>query len=280
VSIVTGLLFGAAPALAARVDLSSATRQSGKGAGDSGGRSVAQSALVIAQVAVSVVLLVGAGLLLSSFYRLQSVDPGYRADRVMSAELFTNFSKYPDVNSQRTFYLSSIERLQAQPGVVAVAVTNAVPLRASQPGSAPFQIEGQVEESPDRRPTADARIVSPQFFQLLGVPVVSGRVFAETDSEDAARVVVINNAMTRYWNGRDPLGSRISADNGQTWSTVVGVVGDVKQFGLDRPTVAQVYTPLRQTTVGLGGLVLVRANVTDTSAANMIRDTVWIRTCP
>jgi putative ABC transport system permease protein len=275
ISIATGLLFGAAPALASRADLSAATRQTGKGVGDGSGRGHAQNALVVAQVAVSVVLLVGAGLLLSSFYRLQSVDPGYRADRVMSAELFTNFSKYPDVDAQRAFYLTAIERLEAQPGVVSVAVTNAVPLRASQPGSAAFLIEGQVEESPDRRPTADARIVTPQFFQLLGVPIVAGRPFAETDSEDAAKVVVINNAMTRYWNGRDPLGSRISLDNGQTWSTVVGIVGDVRQFGLDRPAVAQVYTPLRQTAVGLAGLALVRANVDDAAAANMIRDTIW-----
>jgi predicted permease len=275
VSMVTGLLFGAAPALASRVDLSGATKQSGKGAGEGGGRHRAQNALVVAQVAVSVVLLVGAGLLLSSFYRLQNVDPGYRTDRVMSAELFTNFSKYPDADSQRAFYLPLIERLQIQPGVLSVAVTNAVPLRASQPGSAAFQIDGQVEDQPDRRPTADARIVSSQFFQLLGVPVIAGRTFAESDAIDTRPVAIVNQAMTRYWNGRDPIGSRISLDNGQTWPTIVGVVGDVRQFGLDRPAVAQVYTPLRQTPQGLGGLVLVRANVDEAAAATMIRDSVW-----
>ncbi len=275
ISVATGLLFGTLPALAARVDLVSAMKQGSKGAGEGRGRRRLQSALIVAQVAVSVVLLVGAGLLLASFYRLQSVDPGYRADRVMSAELFTNFSKYPNVDTQRRFYLPLIERLQAQPGVISVAVTNAVPLRATQPGSAPFQIEGRSDDNPDRRPTADARIVSTDFFRTLGVPLVAGRTFSESDREESQPVVVINKSMTRYWGGADPIGSRVSFDGGQRWSTVVGIVGDVKQFGLDRDVVAQVYTPLRQTTVGLGGLVLVRANGDEGSAARMIRDAAW-----
>jgi predicted permease len=275
ISMVTGLLFGTLPAVASRVDLAGAMKQGSRGAGESAGRRRLQGALIVAQVAVSVVLLVGAGLLLASFYRLQSVDPGYRADSVMSAELFTNFSRYPNIDTQRRFYLPLIERLRAQPGVVSVAVTNAVPLRASQPGAAPFQIEGTVEEVPERRPTADARIVSADFFKTIGIPTVEGRTFTDGDGEDAPRVVVINRAMRRYWDKRDPIGSRISLDNGQTWATVVGIVGDVKQLGLDRDVVAQVYTPLRQTTVGLAGLVLVRGNLDAAAAARSIRDAAW-----
>jgi predicted permease len=275
VSIVTGLLFGTLPALASRVDLVSAMKQGSRGAGEGRGRRRMQSALIVAQVAVSVVLLIGAGLLLASFWRLQRVDPGYHADRVLSAELFTNFSKYPNVDTQRRFYLPLIERLRTQPGVISVAVTNAVPLRATQPGSTPFQIEGRAEDDPERRPTADTRIVSSEFFKTLGVPLVAGRTFTESDAESSASVVVINKAMTRYWDQRDPLGSRLSLDGGQHWSTVVGVVGDVKQFGLERDVVAQVYTPLRQTTVGLAGLVLVRANADLTSTGRAIRDAAW-----
>jgi len=226
-------------------------------------------------VAVSVVLLVGAGLLLASFYKLQSVDPGYKGDRVMSAELFTNFSKYPNVDTQLRFYLPLVERLESQPGVVSVAVTNAVPLRVSQPGSAAFQIEGRIVDDPNRRPTADTRIVSANFFRTLGVPLVQGRTFTEADGPETQRVVVINRAMMRYWDKSDPVGSRISLDNGQTWSTIVGIVGDVKQFGLDQPAVAQVYTPLRQTQQGLGGLVLVRTTGDAASAATLIRDAAW-----
>ena len=275
VSMITGLLFGTAPAMASRVDLAGAMKQGSKGAGESAGRRRLQSALIVAQVAVSVVLLVGAGLLLASFYKLQSVDPGYKGDRVMSAELFTNFSKYPNVDTQLRFYLPLVERLESQPGVVSVAVTNAVPLRVSQPGSAAFQIEGRVVDDPNRRPTADTRIVSANFFRTLGVPLVQGRTFTEADGPETQRVVVINRAMMRYWDKSDPVGSRISLDNGQTWSTIVGIVGDVKQFGLDQPAVAQVYTPLRQTRQGLGGLVLVRTTGDATSSAALIRDAAW-----
>jgi putative ABC transport system permease protein len=275
VSMITGLLFGTLPAMASRADLAGAMKQGSKGAGESGGRRRLQGALIVAQVAVSVVLLVGAGLLLASFYRLQSVDPGYQGDRVMSAELFTNFSKYPNVDTQLRFYLPLVERLESQPGVVSVAVTNAVPLRASQPGAAAFQIEGRADDDPNRRPTADTRIVSANFFRTLGVPLVAGRTFTEADGADTQRVVVVNKAMMRYWDKGDPIGSRISLDAGRTWSTVVGIVGDVKQFGLDQPAVAQVYTPLRQTAQQIGGLVLVRTTGQPASAAALIRDAAW-----
>jgi putative ABC transport system permease protein len=275
VSMITGLMFGTLPAMASRVDLAGAMKQGSKGAGESGGRRRLQSALIVAQVAVSVVLLIGAGLLLASFYRLQAVDPGYQGDRVMSAELFTNFSKYPNVDTQLRFYLPLIERLESQPGVVSVAVTNAVPLRATRPAAAAFQIEGRVNDDPNSRPTADARIVSASFFKTLGVPLVRGRTFTESDGPDSAKVVVINKAMVRYWDKSDPIGSRISLDGGETWAAIVGIVGDVKQFGLDQPAVAQVYTPLRQAAQQLGGLVLVRTTGQPASATALIREAAW-----
>jgi len=275
VSIVSGVLFGTLPATTSRVDLAGAMKQGGKGSSDGGGRRV-QGALIVVQVAVSVVLLVGAGLLLTSFYRLQSVDPGYKADRVMSAELFTsNFAKYPNVEAQLRFYLPLVERLEAQPGVLSAAVTNAVPLRTSQPFTGAFQIEGRVVDDPNKRPQADARIVSAGFFKTLGVPLVRGRAFTDADDRETPKVVVINKAMMRYWDASDPIGSRISFDNGRTWATIVGIVGDVKQFGLDKPAVAQVYTPLRQTTQSLGGLVLVRTSGDVSAAKALIRDAVW-----
>jgi len=150
-----------------------------------------------------------------------------------------------------------------------------VPLRVAQPGSGAFQIEGRVEDNPERRPTADARIVSAGFFRTLGVPLVAGRTFTESDTADSMRVVVINRAMTRYWDPSDPIGSRISLNGGRTWSTVVGVVGNVREFGLDKDPVAQLYTPLRQTGQGLNGLVLVRTSGDPASAARTIRDVVW-----
>jgi predicted permease len=273
-SMITGLLFGILPAFKTRVDVSGALKTGGKGGSEPPGHRRLRDALVVAQVAVSVVLLVGAGLLLVSFYRLQRVDPGYRAEGVMSAEIFGNFSKYSSAASLRRLYGEVLDRLEATPGVSSAAVTNAVPLAGLQPGQTRFQIDGIVADNPDLAPTTDVRIASPAYFATLGIPLLRGRVFNALDHEQAERVVVINEAVTQYWNGREPIGTRVSADGGQTWYTVVGIVGNVRQFGLDREAVAQHYVPLAQAPGGLAGRVLVRANGDPASAVAAIRAAV------
>jgi putative ABC transport system permease protein len=255
------------------VDLVAALKTGGKGTGDAGGRGRLPSALIVAQVAVSVVLLIGAGLLLLSFYRVQQVETGYRGDRVLAAEIFANFSRYPDAASQLRLYQPLLERLEGSPGVVSAAITNGVPLSGLQPGQTPFQVEGQAVE-PELRPTSSVSIASPRYFETLGIPVVRGRVFTVSDDRETLPVMVINQSMMRYWDGRDPIGSRVSINNGQTWCTVVGVVGDVKQFGLDREAVAQVYIPLAQMQFGLAARALVRMNGDPATAAAVIRDNV------
>ena len=272
-SILTGLIFGTLPALSSRVDLVSTLKSGGKGTSDAGSRGRLQRALIVAQVAVSVVLLVGAALLLLSFYRLQSVDAGYRGDRVLSAEVFGNFTKYRDAQSLRRLYVSVLQRLEGMPGVVSAAVTNAVPLAGIQPGQTRFQIQGRTYDDPDQRPTADVRVASEKYFATLGIPLRRGRVFTELDHDRAAQVAIVNESMVRHWEGRDPLGAEVSFDNGQNWAAIVGVVGDVKSFGLDRDAVAQVYQPLRQTG-GIGGRVLVRTTGEPAEAARLIRDAV------
>ena len=274
VSMVTGLVFGTFPALAARVDLVNALKTGGKGTSNAGGGRTLQSALIVAQVAVSVVLLVGAGLLLLSFYRLQQVDPGYRGESVMSAEVFGNFTKYPDGASLRRMYVSLLERLQSAPGVSGAAITNAVPMDAIQPGQQRFEVRGRTYGSPDERPTTDLRVASPGYFTTLGIPVLKGRLFTELDHEDAAPVIVINETLARReWEGRDPIGAEVSANGGQTWATVIGVVADIKTFGLNRESVPQVYVPLRQAG-GVAGRVLLRMNADPVQAASLIRETV------
>jgi putative ABC transport system permease protein len=274
VSMLTGLLFGTLPAVSSRVDLVGALKAGSKGSGDAPARRRLQGALIVAQVAVSVVLLVGAGLLLLSFHRLQSVDPGYRADRVMSAEIFGNFTRYANPESLRRFYLDVLDRLEHAPGVTSVAITNSVPLAGLQPGQTNFQIEGRVYDNPDLAPAADVRVASPAYFDTLGIPLRRGRGFTALDHDEAEPVVVINESVARYWDGRDPIGSRVSADNGQTWLTIVGMVGDVRQFGLDREAVAQVYVPLAQNRGGLAGRVLLRMSGDPAGAAAILRSAV------
>jgi predicted permease len=271
--VVTGLLFGTFPALASRVDLVSALKSSGKGTGDVRGSRRVQRGLIVAQVAVSVVLLAGAGLLLMSFYRLQRVDPGFRGDRVMSAEVFGNFTKYPNAQALRALYVSMLERLESAPGVVSAAVTNAVPLAGLQPGQTRFQIRGRTYDTPEQRPVVDVRVASPSYFATLGIPLRLGRGFTELDHQDAAQVAIVNEAMLRYWDGRDPIGSEVSFDNGQNWVTIVGIVGNIRTFGLDRDAVAQLYRPLRQAG-GLAGRVLVRMSGDPSTAIAVIRSAV------
>jgi predicted permease len=273
VSMVTGIVFGTLPALSTRVDLVTALKESGKAAGTAGGHRRMQGALIVVQVAVSVVLLVSAGLLLMSFFKLQQVNPGYRTERLLSVDAFGNFSKYPDGAALLRFYIPLLERLESRPGIVAAAVTNAVPFTGA-PGSTPFQIEGQPDDNPDRRPTADINIASTKYFDVLGIPLVTGRTFTEFDHDEAPPVAVVNRAMTRYWEQRNPVGSRISVDNGQTWLTVVGIVGDVRQYALDQDAIAQVYTPLRQARTGLGGQLLVRTEGDPWRAAETIRQAI------
>ena len=272
-SVATGLIFGTFPAVASRVDLVSVLKAGGKGTGEMGVRSRVQSVLIVAQVAVSVVLLIAAGLLLQTFYRLQRVDPGYRGDRVLSAEVFGNFSKYSTPQSVRALYTSVLSRLESSPGVISAAITNGVPLSGVQPGQTRFQIRGVTYENPDVAPTADIRVATPRYFDTLAIPMRGGRAFSDLDHEDAARVVIINESMVKYWEGRDPIGGEVSFNNGATWSRVVGIVGDVKAYGLDREAVAQVYQPLRQAN-GLQGRALVRVTGDPIAAASIIREAV------
>jgi len=273
VAVVSGIAFGLVPALSTRTDVLPSLKQGSLGSGVSAGRRRLQDALVVAQVALSVVMLVGASLLLASVWRLQRVDSGYRADRVLAATVFGNFSKYPDAESQRRFYEPLVERLNALPGVEAAAITNAVPLVGANPNETPFDIEGRTTD-PARRPRGDVRVASPRYFDTLGIPVVAGRVFTALDHKDAQRVVVVNQAMVRYWEGSDPIGARLSTDDGDTWWTVVGVVGDVRQFGLDRAAVPQAFIPLAQMPTGLGGRIMVRSTGDPTALARSVADAV------
>ena len=257
VSVLTGILFGTLPALGTRVNVVNALKQGSNQAGDGSGRRRMQSALIVAQVAVSVVLLVGAGLLLTSFYRLQRVDAGYRSEGVLSAQVYGNFSRYGNINALRRLYLPILDRLDGQPGIVSAAITNAVPLAGAAPGTTRFEVEGRPTDDPNLRPTTDVRVASDRYFETIGIPLVSGRVFNRFDTQESLPVAVINSAMARYWQGQNPLGTRIST-NRKTWFTVVGIVGDVRQFGLAVPTVAQIYIPLSQSPFNFAGQVLLR----------------------
>ena len=275
IAVVTGLLFGTLPAIGSLTRRVDALKSGSRQVGDGRSRRRLQRVLIVAQVAVAFVLLVGAGQLLVHFYRLNRTDAGYRADKVLSAEAFGNFSRYRNAQDLLRVYQALIERLEARPGVLSAAVTNAVPLSGITPIDQPFRIEGRSAEGGQVRPNADIRIASPRYFETLGIPLQRGRAFTPADEAEKPPVVIINESMTRYWNGADPIGSRVAFGNGDevTWLTVVGIVGNVRQFALERDAEAQAYIPLAQSP-GLGGRVLVRVTGNPLDAARIIREEV------
>ena len=273
-SILTGLAFGALPALIARPGPAAALKQAGPSSGGTPRRRRLQSSLVVAQVAVSVVLLVGAGLFLTSFYRLQSVETGYQSDRVISAEVFGNFTRFKSADDFRRLYLPIVERLERIPGIVSASVSSVVPLGSEgMYMDAPLRIEGQPVQA-KRGPTTGFTIATQNYFDTLRIAIVSGRGFLATDTADAARVALVNKALARSWGTRDPIGTRISVDEGETWMTVVGVTANVRQFSLEKEPETQVYIPLTQSPMGLPGRVLVRTQGDEQAMSQVIRAVV------
>ena len=273
ISILTGIAFGALPALITRPAAAAALKQGGAGGGASPRRRRLQHALVISQVAVSVVLLTAAGLLFTSFYRLQKVNPGYNPERVLSAEIYGNFTRYATADDSLRLYQPLIEQLRRLPGVQTAAIGSLVPLgTAFGPFLGPFEIEGRATAGRER-PSADAAIASDDYFRTLGIPIIGGRAFRPTDTRDSTPVAIISQNMARYWDGDDPVGSRIKFD-GETWYTVVGVAGNVRQYGLDREGIAQAYRPLAQTPSSFGGSLVVRTTGDPTALAAAVRDAV------
>ena len=278
-SAVTGVLFGIIPAISARPSLTSALKEGGSQAGDGVKARRLRSALVVAQVTVCFALLVGAGLFLSSLKRLSSVDLGYRADSVLTAEVFNNWSRQVTPDDFRRLYGTMLERLRGTPGVRAAAVTNAVPLANVQPGENPIRIEGVTGEDVTQLPVADGRIASEQYFDILGIAPFRGRVFLASDHQDAPRVAVINASMAKLWGERDPIGLRFRQTGGSPqapppWITVIGVIPDVRQFSVEREAPAQYYMPFLQVP-GIGARVLVRTDGDPLSYASALKDAVF-----
>jgi predicted permease len=241
----TGLCFGLVPAVqASRPDLDGVLKEAGRGGSGAAGHRF-RDALVVAEVTLSLVLLVGAGLLLRSALALQHADLGFRPDHLLTAEFRLPPAKYPEPRAIAAFLRQALERIRAVPGIESAALVRAVPFSGNG-GSTTYEVEGQPEPAKGREPVTQLNIVSPGYFRTMGIPWLRGRDFDEHDTADVPPVAVVNDTMARQlWPGIDPVGRRLRLRDAG-WVTIVGVAGDVRHSGPSEPPQPQVYTTHEQ----------------------------------
>jgi putative ABC transport system permease protein len=248
VSLATGILFGLAPAIqSAGTSVRSALNEGGRGgtAGRAGRR--LRNGLVIAEVALAVVVLIGAGLLLRSFIRLRSVDPGFQPAGLLTVRVPLGGGRNASVDRRIAFFRQISDRVATLPGVRAVGAVNTLPLTGLSPGSG-FAVDGRPAPSPEQRPNGLLRSVSPAYFGAMGIPLLTGRALADPDTAQSAPVVVVNQTLARrFWPGGTAIGGRIAIDviAGRV-AEIVGVVGDVKQDRMDGEEWPTFYVPYPQ----------------------------------
>jgi putative ABC transport system permease protein len=283
VTLATGFAFGAAPAFqASKLDLSGTLKEGGKGVGGAGRKGV-RNALVVAEVALSLMLLVAAGLMTRSFVGLLGVDPGLEPNGVLTAQMSLPDSKYREPEQVGAAVEDVLGRLQASPDVEAAAVVTPLPL-TGEGYQTDFLLEGRPLPERGEYPNTDIHSISPDYFKAMGVPLLRGRAFTPADRKGAPQVAVVNETMARrFWPGEDPVGRKLAlggpaelanaASNAEAWWTIVGVVGDVRQYGLDAEPKTQVYMPHQQAAIGYVTLV-VRARSDAAALAPTVRQAV------
>lgn len=277
VSLLTGIIFGLAPALqVSRLDLNSSLKEGGRGSAESFGRRRLRGALIVAEVALTMVLLVGAGLMIRSFDRLLRVDPGFKADNLLTMEVSLPQSKYSESEEQTAnFFREILGRIKTLPSVQSVGATWILPLSGQGAGSG-FEIEGRDPATVSERMNSAFSAVSPNYFRTMSIPIIKGREFGDRDTATAPGVSLVNETFARrYFPSEDPLGKRIKRRGEETgWTTIVGVVGDVRQLGLDVEPRSEMYFSYLQSPVPFMNVV-VRTATDPATLATAVRKEVW-----
>jgi putative ABC transport system permease protein len=246
-SLATGVLFGIVPALRASGPALNEALKDGGRQGDSAMHGRAGRLLVVSEVALSLVLLICAGLLVHSFARVENVEPGFDARGMLTLRLALPESRYTTFDAGDRFFDTLFDALRARPGVEAVAAVNALPFSGVN-GSRTFHIEGRELKRLEDQPEEQLRIVSNGYFQAMRIPIVEGREFAERDRLSGPRVAVVNQALARkHWPGESPIGQRVAfSRNEPHWYEIVGVAANIKHRGLDVAERPELYVPYRQ----------------------------------
>jgi putative ABC transport system permease protein len=274
VAMLTAFIFGILPALqTTRASLAATLKEGGRSLAHAGRRT--RGALIVAEVALAVTLLAGAGLLIKSFLRLQAVDPGFKPEQVLTFELDVPDSRYKEDDDKTRFFRTAVERFAALPGVRSAGGVIVLPLRGSFNLS--FTVNGWPPPKPGQEPTLETRVATPGYFQTVGIPLLKGRYFTPRDDERAPQVALISeSAVKKFFANEDPIGRKIrlgwgrGKDKPNVGGEIIGVVGDVRQLGLDVPFEPEIYVPHAQVANSSLEIVL-RTDVPPATLASAVR---------
>jgi putative ABC transport system permease protein len=278
-ALLTGIVFGLAPAMhASHSNLNDSLKEGGRDSavGKKGNR--LRDLLVVGEVAVSFILLIGAGLLINSFLHLRNLDPGFRADHLLTMKVDLSELRYPDGERRSVFFDEVLRRIRALPGVQSVAVAGNLPFTYNG-DSMSIAVEGIPDPPPGQWPDVIYRAIGPGYFSTMGIPMIRGRDFTDQDKADSKNVVVISEKTAQhYWPGKDPIGKRLkpgATTSDVPWREVIGVVKDVRQNDFIAQPKMQMYFAYRQLKDLAANALIVRTSVEPMSLATSIRDTIW-----
>jgi predicted permease len=276
VSLLTGFVFGLVPALQiSKADLHETLKEGGR-TGSGGARAWVRNTLVVLEMALALVVLVSAGLLVRSFWRVQQINPGFAPQNTLAMSLVLPATKYKEPAQRVNFYKEALQRIRALPGVQSAGATSILPLSGNN-SSGSFQIEGRITPPGQSSPHGDRWAATTDYFSTMRIPIIRGRFFDDRDMMESQPVAIVDETMARkYWPDEDPLGKRITFQGGPNnpiWREIVGIVGHVKHKGLDGESRVQYYIPHSQTQNAFMSLV-VRANVDPTSLTGAVRGAI------
>jgi putative ABC transport system permease protein len=272
ISVATGIIFGVVPALqASKPNLNESLKEGSRTTGGSLRRNRVRSFFVIAEVAICLVLLVGAGLMIRSFIRLINVNPGFNPENVLTIR-FSPGRKYDTTQKVSSYFKDTMARISAVPDVVSTGAVLSLPLSGGA-GSRYFGIEGRPPQPAGQGFNANLNFAAPGYFTTMGIPLLSGRDFSDSDAEGSDSVAIVNQEMVRmFWPDEEPLGQRIRVGDGP-WRRIVGVVGNLKYKAMDADTRQEMYWPFYQTGAGSGAFV-VRTRSDPQETASGIRNAI------
>jgi putative ABC transport system permease protein len=279
IAVITGIAFGLAPAIhGSHLNLNDTLKEGGRDSAGTSKGNRARSLLIVGEVAISFVLLIGAGLLANSFFHLRKLDPGFRTDHLLTVKVDLSEVKYPDRERRAAFFDEVMRRLRALPGMQSAAVAGNLPLTYNG-DSMSISVEGTPDPPPDQRPDVVFRVIGPGYFGTMGIPILRGRDFIDEDNADTKDVVVISEKTAQYfWPGQDPIGKRLkpgSSTSKSAWREVIGIVKDVRQNDLIAPPKMEMYFTYRQPKELAANALVMRTTIEPMGVAASVRNTIW-----